>query len=50
MKLTLKKKQKRLLRRVLIAGSGAMLSPTSTLQGESIPSISYAVCIEGGSE
>lgn len=36
------------LRRVLIAGSGAMLSPTSTLQGESIPSISYAVCIEGG--
>ncbi len=36
------------LRRVLIAGSGAMLSPTSTQQGESIPSISYAVCIEGG--
>lgn len=36
------------LRRVLIAGSGAMLSPTSTLQGQSIPSISYAVCIEGG--
>jgi len=36
------------LRRVLIAGSGAMLSPTSTLQGESIPSISYAACIEGG--
>ena len=36
------------LRRVLISGSGAMLSPTSTLQGESIPSISYAACIEGG--
>ena len=36
------------LRRVLIAGSGAMLSPTSTLQGESIPSISYAACVEGG--
>lgn len=36
------------LRRVLIAGSGAMLSPTSTQQGESIPSISYAACIEGG--
>ena len=36
------------LRRILIAGSGAMLSPTSTLQGETIPSISYAVCIEGG--
>lgn len=37
------------LRRVLLAGSGAMLSPTSTLQGETIPSISYVVCIEGGS-
>ena len=36
------------LRRILIAGSGAMLSPTSTLQGETLPSISYAVCIEGG--
>ncbi len=36
------------LKRVLIAGSGAMLSPTSTLQGQSIPSISYAMCIEGG--
>ena len=36
------------LRRILIAGSGAMLSPTSTLQGETIPSISYAICIEGG--
>ena len=36
------------LKRVLIVGSGAMLSPTSTLQGQTIPSISYAVCIEGG--
>ena len=36
------------LRRVLLAGSGAMLSPTSCQQGESIPSISYAVCIERG--
>ena len=36
------------LRRVLLSGSGAMLSPTSTQQGQSIPSISYAVCIEGG--
>ena len=36
------------LKRVLVAGSGAMLSPTSTLQGQSIPSISYAVRIEGG--
>lgn len=36
------------LKRILIAGSGAMLSPTSNLQGQSIPSISYAVSIEGG--
>ena len=36
------------LERVLIAGSGAMLSPTSTQQGQSIPCISYAACIEGG--
>ena len=36
------------LRRVLLSGSGAVLSPTSTQQGQSIPSISYAVCIEGG--
>ena len=36
------------LKRVLIAGSGAMHSPTSTQQGESIPCISCAVCIEGG--
>ena len=38
------------LHRVLIAGSGAMLSPTSCQQGETIPGISYAVCIEGGAE
>lgn len=36
------------LDRVLIAGSGAMLSPTSTQQGQSIPCISCAACIEGG--
>ena len=36
------------LKRVLIVGSGAMLSPTSTQQGESIPCISCAACIEGG--
>ena len=38
------------LHRVLIAGSGAMLSPTSCQQGETIPGISYAVCIEGGAK
>ena len=35
-------------RRVLLSGSGAMLSPTSSQQGQSIPGISYAVCIERG--
>ena len=32
-------------RRVLFAPTGALLSPTSTFQGESIPSICHAVCI-----
>lgn len=35
------------LRRVLLSGSGAMLSPTSSQQGQSIPGISYAVTLEG---
>ena len=35
------------LRRVLLSGSGAMLSPTSSQQGQSIPGISYAVCLDG---
>ena len=34
------------LRRVLLVGSGAMLSTTSGLQGESIPSIAYAAGLE----
>lgn len=36
------------LRRVLIVGSGAMFSSTSSQQGQSIPGIAYAVCLEGG--
>ncbi len=32
--------------RILALGSGAMLSPTSSMQGESIPSISYGVALE----
>lgn len=32
--------------RLLALGSGAMLSPATTQQGESIPSISYAVALE----
>lgn len=34
------------MRRALIVGSGAMLSPTSGMQGESIPSIAYAAGVE----
>ena len=34
------------LRRVLFAATGALLSPTLTMQGESIPGIAHAVVIE----
>ena len=34
------------LRRLLFAPTGALLSPTSSLQGESIPGICHAVCVE----
>ena len=34
------------IRRLLVIGSGAMLSPTSQQQGESIPGIAYAACLE----
>ena len=34
------------LRRVLLVGSGAMLSPTSTMQAETIPGIAYAARLE----
>lgn len=34
------------LRRILFMATGALLSPTSSMQGESIPGISHAVCIE----
>ena len=43
----LKRMQKGELHRVLLSGSGAMLSPTSSQQGQSIPGISYAVTLEG---
>lgn len=39
--------KRRDIRRLLVAGSGAMLSTTSQQQGESIPGIAYAVCLEG---
>ena len=35
------------LHRVLLAATGALMSPTSAMQGESIPAICHAVCIEG---
>ncbi len=35
-------------RRILLVGSGAMLSPTSSQQGQSVPGIAYAACIEEG--
>lgn len=36
-------------KRILFCGTGALLSPTSTQQGLSIPGICHAVCLEGGS-
>lgn len=38
--------QKGKLRRVLFAATGALMSPTATMQGESIPSISHAISLE----
>ena len=35
------------IKRILFCGTGALLSPTSTQQGESIPGVCHAVCIEG---
>lgn len=37
--------QKGRLKNILFCGTGALLSPTSTMQGESIPSICHAVAI-----
>ena len=36
------------LRRILFCGTGALLSPTSTQQGLSIPGVCHAIVIEGG--
>ena len=36
------------LKKVLFCGTGALLSPTSTQQGLSIPGVCHAVCIQGG--
>ena len=37
--------QQKKLRRLLFCGTGALLSPTSTNQGESIPGVCHAVSI-----
>ena len=34
------------LRRVLFLATGALLSPTSSMQGESIPGVAHAVVLE----
>jgi stage V sporulation protein AD len=34
------------IRRLLLVGSGAMFSPTSSQQAQSVPGIAYATCIE----
>lgn len=36
------------LKKILFCGTGALLSPTSTQQGLSIPGVCHAICIEGG--
>lgn len=41
-----KKMLKREIRRMLLVSTGALMSPTSSLQGESIPGIAHAVAIE----
>ena len=41
-----KRMERGAFRRVLLVGSGAMLSPTSSQQGESIPGIAYAAEVE----
>lgn len=38
--------QQKLYHKILLCGTGALLSPTSTFQGESIPAICHAVSIE----
>lgn len=46
----LKKVKKRELNRILVVATGALLSPLSFQQGESIPCIAHAVSIESGHE
>ena len=41
----MEKLKTRKLRNILFCGTGALLSPVSTQQGESIPSVCHAVAI-----
>lgn len=41
-----KKLMKREIKKLLLISTGALMSPTSTMQGESIPGIAHAVAIE----
>ncbi len=44
----MKKLQQGELKRVLVVATGALLSPLTSQQGESIPCIAHAVCLESG--
>ncbi len=44
----MRKLREKSLNRVLFVGTGALLSPTSTLQGESIPSIAHGILLTSG--
>lgn len=44
----MKRLQNHELNRVLFVGTGALLSPTSSLQGESVPSIAHGVLLTSG--
>ena len=37
---------KREIKKMLLVSTGALMSPTTSLQGESIPGIAHAVAIE----
>ena len=41
-----KKLMRKEIKNVLLVSTGALMSPTSSLQGESIPGIAHAVAIE----
>ena len=46
--LIMKKLLKKELNKVLFVGTGALLSPTSSLQGESVPGIAHGVLLTSG--